>query len=65
MENFVKICIDIVVFVVYNRGIITNKKGVKMTPEEIKQREEAIKKINNFPQDLEELGKNFIKLKDN
>lgn len=59
-----KICIDKIVFVVYNRGIII-KKGVKMTPEEIKQREEAIKKINNFPQDLEELGKNFIKLKDN
>ena len=36
-----------------------------MTPEEIKQREEAIKKINNFPQYLEDLGKNFIKLKDN
>jgi hypothetical protein len=36
-----------------------------MTPEEIKQREEAIKKINNFPQDLEEMGKNFIKLKGN
>jgi hypothetical protein len=64
VENFVKICIDNVAFVVYNRSIII-KKGVKMTPEEIKQREEAIKKINNFPQDLEEMGKNFIKLKGN
>ena len=36
-----------------------------MPPEEIKQREEAIKKINNFPQELEELGKNFIKIKGN
>jgi hypothetical protein len=44
VENFVKIYIDIVVFVVYNRSIL-NKKGVKMTPEEeLKKLEEEHKK---------------------
>lgn len=35
-----------------------------MTPEEIKQREEAIKKINSFPEDIAKIGNNFIKLKE-
>lgn len=58
-----KIYIDIVVFVVYNRSII-NKKGVKMTPEELKKLEEEHKKameaINAFNKEAKsaiEMGK--------
>ena len=58
-----KICIDNVVFIAYNRSIL-NMKGVKMTPEELKKlgeehkkAMEAIEAFNKEAKSAIEMGK--------
>ena len=62
--------VDKIVIVVYNGSIINNKKGIIMTPEDLKKLEEAHKKamegieaFNQAAKDAIEEGKGMMGLK--